>query len=282
DDLPTLKCFSLICYDSTQGYDNLILPLLRRMSYLEELTLYLHILGGSTFISGTHLDNEILSHMPRLHTFSFYFASENAIADPDIHISNSDIEQTFTTIEHRQMACLIDYYSCRKLICRVFSLPFKFDRLENITNNIPNIVFNSVNHLKLRDKYPFKHEFFIRLARGFPFLKSLSIDTILAPNWRSHEYHRYHIDWCSIVEYPHLISLNIDSANSYYAEHFLNETKTHLPRLTELKIRYEDLEMVTKNFTRNETQRNCAKVKRLIVKHCIVYPKDVYHYFPLL
>ncbi|CAF3904595.1 unnamed protein product [Rotaria sordida] len=88
NDLPTLKCFSLICYDSTQGYANLILPLRRRMSYLEELTLYLHILGGSTFISGTHLDNEILSHMPRLHTFSFYFASENAIADPDIHISN--------------------------------------------------------------------------------------------------------------------------------------------------------------------------------------------------
>ncbi|CAF1663866.1 unnamed protein product, partial [Rotaria sordida] len=37
DDLSTLKCFSLICYDSTEGYNNLILPLLRRMSYLEEL-----------------------------------------------------------------------------------------------------------------------------------------------------------------------------------------------------------------------------------------------------
>ncbi|CAF1473202.1 unnamed protein product [Rotaria sordida] len=282
DDLSTLKCFSLICYDSTEGYNNLILPLLRRMSYLEELTLYLHILGGSTFISGTHLDNEILSQMPRLRTFSFYFASENAIVDPAIHISNSDIERTFTNIKHRQMACLIDDYSCMKLVCRVFSLPFKFDRLENITNNIPNIVFNSVSHLKLRDKYPFKHEFFIRVARGFPFLKSLSIDTVLAPNWRSHEYHRYHIDWCSIIEYPHLISLDVYSANSYYAEHFLNETKTHLPRLTELKIRYEDLEMVTKNFTRNETRCNCAKVKRLIVKHRIGYSKDVYHYFPLL
>ena len=71
-------------------------------------------------------------------------------------------------------------------------------------------------------------------------------------------------------------------ANSYYVEHFLNETKTYLPRLTELKIRYEDLKMVTKNFTRDETRRNCAKVKRLIVEGCIVYPKDVYHYFPLL
>ncbi|CAM4808853.1 unnamed protein product [Rotaria magnacalcarata] len=282
DDLPILKCFSLICYDSTPGYDNLILPLLRRMSYLEELALYLHILAGSTFISGTHLDNEILSHMPRLHTFSFYFASENAIVDSTIRISNSDIERTFANTEHRQIGCLVDYYTCGKLICRVFSLPFKFDRLANITNNIPNIVFNSVTHLELRDKYPFKHEFFIRLARGFPFLKSLSIDTILAPNWRCREHHLYHIDWCSIVEYPHLISLDIDSANSYYVEHFLNETKAHLPRLTELKVRYKDLEMVTKNFTRTETRRNCAKVKRLIVRHCVVYPKDVYDCFPLL
>ncbi|CAF5103328.1 unnamed protein product, partial [Rotaria sp. Silwood1] len=260
DSLANLKCFSLICYNSTRGYDNLILPLLRRMSYVEELSLYIHILGGSTFISGIHHNNKILSHMPRLHTFSFYFASENTVADSAICISNSDIQQTFTNIKHRQIGSLIDYDSCRKLICRVFSLPYKFDRLTNITNNTPNIVFNSVTHLKLRDKYPFKHEFFIRLARGFLFLKSLSIDTILAPNWRADEYHLKHIDWCSIVEYPHLISLDIDSANIYYAEHFLNETKTHLPCLTELKIRYEDLEMVTKNFTRNETRRNCTKV----------------------
>ncbi|CAF5021397.1 unnamed protein product, partial [Rotaria magnacalcarata] len=227
DDRPILKCFSLICYDGTAGYDNLILPLLRRMSYLEELTLHLHILSGSTFICGTHLDNEILGHMPRLHTFSFYFASENTIVDPTIRISNSDIERTFANIEHRQIGCLIDYYTCRKLICRVFSLPFKFDRLSKITNNIPNIVFNSVTDLELCDKYPFKHEFFIRFARGFPFLKSLSIDTILAPNWRCREHHLYHIDWPSIVEYPHLMSLDIDSANSYYVEHFLNETKAH-------------------------------------------------------
>jgi hypothetical protein len=251
------------------------------MSCLEELTLYIHILDGSTFISGTHLDNEILIHMPRLHTFTFYFASEKDIVDPSIRISTSDIERTFTNIKHRQMASMVDYRHAKRLICRVFSLPFKFDRLVNITNNLPDIIFNSVTHLSLRDKYPFNYEFFIRLVRAFPFLKHLSINTILSPHWRCHVDHR-NKDWCSIVEYPLLISLDIESANDYYAEHFLNETKTHLPRLTELKIRYEDLEMVTKNFTRNETRRNCAKVKRLIAEHYMAYPKDVYHYFPLL
>jgi hypothetical protein len=62
DSLPNLKCFSLTSYRGTRGYDILVVPLLRRMLNLEELTLYLHILGGSIFISGSDLDNEILVH----------------------------------------------------------------------------------------------------------------------------------------------------------------------------------------------------------------------------
>ena len=83
-------------------------------------------------------------------------------------------------------------------------------------------------------------------------------------------------------KYPHLISLDINYVYSYYAEHFLNDTKTHLPRLTGLKVYYETLKTVTNNFTREETRRTCAKVKRLIVEHDIIYPKEVYCYFPLL
>jgi hypothetical protein len=219
------------------------------MSCLEELALYVRILDGSTFISGTHLDNEIHIHMPQLHTFSFYFTSEHSITDPAIRLSSSDIERTFTHMEHRQVACMVDYFESIGMICRVFSLPFKFHRIQDIGNNIPDIVFNSVTYLKLQDNDAFKHVFFVRLARAFPFLKSLSIYNFLPPNWRFHEYHHYHIDWCSIVEYPHLIFLDINEVNSYYVEHFLNETKTYLPRLTELKIHYENLKIVTKNFT---------------------------------
>jgi hypothetical protein len=195
-----------------------------------------------------------------------------------------DIERTFTDREHRQMSCMVDYLPSIRMIWirRVFSIPFKFHRLENIGNNIPNIIFDSVTHLKLSDDDPFKHEFFVRLARAFPFLISLSIWNMQAPFFRCHEYHLRDKDWCSSVEYPHLISLDINYVLPYYAEHFLNDTKTHLPRLTELKIRYETLKTVTNNFTREETRRTCAKVKRLIVEHGIVYPKEVYCYFPVL
>ena len=273
----------MISYNPTRQYDELVLPLLRRMSHLEELTLYIHILDGSTFISGTYLDNEILIHMPRLHTFTFYFASENAVAGPVIQLSNMDIERTFADERYRHTGYMVDYFTSSRNICyRVFSLPFKFDRLKYVTNNIPNIMFESVTYLKLRDDEPFKHEFFVRLARAFPFLKSLSIWNLEAPFFTLHEYHLRDKDWCSIVEYPHLISLNIRYTHHHYVEHLLNDTKTYLPRLTQLEILYDNLKTVTNNFTRDETRCNCAKVKRLIVGGCIAYPKEVYYYFPLL
>ncbi|CAF4168153.1 unnamed protein product, partial [Rotaria sp. Silwood2] len=93
---------------------------------------------------------------------------------------------------------------------------------------------------------------------------------------------RYFLDWCSIIEYLHLISLDVERANPYYIEHFLNETKTRLPCLTKLKVNYGDLKQVTENFSRDEMRLNCGRVKRLIVERSIVYPEYVYHYFPLL
>jgi hypothetical protein len=252
------------------------------MSQLEELTLYIRITNGATFITGTHLDNEILIHMPQLHTFTFYITSETVINNPVIRVSSDDIQQTFTNIKNRQIFCMVDYLADLNIICRVFSIPFKFHCLEDFTNNIPDIVFNSVTHLKLWDKDPFKHEFFVRLARAFPFLKYLIIWNIQQPFWRSDEFELLKKDWHSIVEYPHLILIDIESAHIHYVEHFLNETKTRLPCLTQLNIKYNDLEKVTKNFTRAETRHNCARVKRLIVEGPIVYSKDVYHYFPLL
>ncbi|CAF3672342.1 unnamed protein product [Rotaria socialis] len=87
---------------------------------------------------------------------------------------------------------------------------------------------------------------------------------------------------CSIVKYPHLISLDIIFVNVDYVDQFLNESKTHLPRLTELKVQFHALKEVTKTFTQDATRLNCATVKRLIVEDSIVFSEDVYRYFPSL
>ncbi|CAM4986823.1 unnamed protein product, partial [Rotaria socialis] len=99
----------------------------------------------------------------------------------------------------------------------------------------------------------------------------------MSNNWNSKDNQLY-----SIVEYPYLISLCILVSHIDYVEQFLNETKTHLPHLTKLRVDYDQLAVVTNNFTRDTTRLNCAKVKQLIIEKTLVHSKDFNVYFPLL
>ena len=78
--------------------------------------------------------------MPRLHTFTYYFASEKEIDnDTDIGIFNSDIQRSFTNITYEQVTSLINYLEPCKMISDICSVPFKFHFLQHIGNNNPNI-----------------------------------------------------------------------------------------------------------------------------------------------
>jgi hypothetical protein len=252
------------------------------MSHLEELTLHVCILNRPTFVDGIHLQNEILIHMPRLDKLTFYINTTNKINGPIHRLCNDDIQRTFSNINHRQVISIVDYFGTYRAACHVFSLPFPFYRLEWITNNLPAIVFSSVTHLRLSDRVPFKHEFFIRIAQSFPSLQYLFVQNIRSPLWNFDNHFSINDHPCSIVEYPHLTSLNIEFVNIDYVDQFLNESKTHLSCLTELTIRFDALKNVTENFTRDATRRNCTKVKRLIVSDPIDFSEDVYRYFPSL
>ena len=193
------------------------------------------------------------------------------------------ISKELTYIGHQCMASIINYINSREALCSIFSLPFAFDRLEDIGNVFPDTIFNYVTYLLLQDVIPFNHEFFIRVARAFPLLNhfrimnfksqlSCNLNTFSSDNNQSFP----------IAQYPYLTSLDMRSGNLDYVEQFLNETKTYLLCLTELTVSYNDLRIVTKSFTREETRRNCAKVKRLIMITILVHSKDFYLYFPSL
>lgn len=277
-----MKCFSLTYY-RLKAYDTQVIPLLRRMSHLEELTLYLSFRNRSVFVDGTQLYNEILIHMPELRTFTFYIRTEISIVNSVQQLSTNDIQETFNKRQYQQVACVVNYEFTIG-ICHVFSLPFSFDRLEYLGNKFPNIIFNHVTLLKLDDSVAFKHEFFVRIARSFPLLKELHIlnGTSQFFFWDDEQiYFRYHISY-SIVEFPHLTSLHMKFAGRDYVEQFLNNTKTNLPRLTKLEINYYDLANVTDNFTRDATRINCAKVKYLILDNIMVHSRDFHLYFPSL
>ncbi|CAF1325546.1 unnamed protein product [Rotaria sordida] len=148
DKLFNLKCFSLKSFFRFKQYDK-ILSLLRRMSNLEKLTLYLPIEGRNRVIDGTYVQHDILDHMPQLHSFTFYICTYVETVDLSYKLSSEDIQQTLTNIGQQHAI--------------------------NLGNKFPNIVFSYVTHLLVQDTDPFEHEFFMRIARSFPLLKHLRI-----------------------------------------------------------------------------------------------------------
>ncbi|CAF3760973.1 unnamed protein product [Rotaria socialis] len=281
DDLPNLKCFSLICDCSGKQYDVKIVPLLRRMFNLEELTLNIIIEDRTRFIDGTHLKNEVFVRMPQLYKFTFHISTETKLQHLVHGLSSDDIQKTFSNIGYEQVACVINY-CYRSAECHIFSLPPVFDTLHSIGNTFPFIVFSYVTSLQVHDDVPFKHEFFLRVAKFFPSLKRLNVLNIKSESQISDNIASTDNQLSSIVEYPHLISLHLGLSHTDYYEQFLNNTRTHLPRLTQLKVNYKRLTFVTENFTRDATRLNCTNVKRLLIREQLVHSKDFYIYFPVV
>jgi len=67
----------------------------------------------------------------------------------------------------------------------------------------------------------------------------------------------------SIIEYPHLITLDLVQTHENYLEQFLNNTKMHLLNNIYLRVDYNSLQGVTDNFTRDTTRMNYDKIEYL-------------------
>ena len=265
-----MKCFSLTCSCSHYIYVTHIVPLLRRMVNLAELTLNITIDDESIFLNGTRINDDFLVYMSQLQKFQFHFCIKNEL------YSIEDIQRSFTNIGYENVQCIAESIAVQK-VWHMFSVPFVFDYLGFIGNTFPNIVFTGVIDLQVSDMIPFKHEFFVRISRSFPFLKKMAVSNskpqspILAQSNSDH----------SIIEYPYLVSLSLEYAHIDYIEQFLNRTKTSLPQLKKLTVNYDPLLIVTENFTRETTRLNCMKVKHLAVDKMLVHSQEFYTYFPL-
>jgi hypothetical protein len=263
-----------------EQYDK-ITSLLRRMSNLEKLTLDISIKSRNSVIDGTFVQHDIFDCMPQLHSFIFYICTYVETVDLSSKLSNEDIQQTLTNIGLENVTSFVNYVSDERAACSIFSLPFQFDYLKDLGNKFPNILFNFVTYLHVKDNDPFRHEFFVRIARSFPLLKYLRIYNIRSS--LSVDLMTFSSDNCqlySTIEYPHLTTLDLCYAHREYVEQFLNETKTYMPCLTKLSAMVRDLLVVTKHFTRKETRRNCVKVKTLFMREVLLHFEGFCDYFP--
>ncbi|CAF1518188.1 unnamed protein product [Adineta steineri] len=277
-DLPNLKCFSFSHHLGTSLYNELILPLLYRMSNLEQLSLYLRISFRQTFIDGNDLKQNILNRMSRLNQFTFYICSSMIIHNQMILPSTEDIQRTFIHFPINPIVSYVDYFpEAKRCQCHIYSYPSPVDYYDEITNNFPGGLFTNVRHVSLFDEeHPFEHDFFVQIQKSFPFIERLGVFNHKPQNSKP-SYQSNTNQSLDVIKYSFLNVLNIINAHDDYIEQFLFDTKTHFQNDIILYIKYECLERVTNNFTRDITRRNCAKIKTLRLDDAGAYFADDPH-----
>ncbi|CAF4786337.1 unnamed protein product, partial [Rotaria sp. Silwood2] len=238
--LRKLKCFSLTSECYTQFYDNGVVSLLRRMSNLEELTLFLSVERiESTYIDGIQLYDEILIFMPQLNKFTFSINTlvVNRYVTIDLP-SNDDIQHSFSKRRYQQVGSYVDdKLTNNERRCHVYSLPYQFDSFLHLNSCFQGGMFDKVRSLAMTDQHPFEHELFKKISRDFPYLQKLVVLNSTPQKNKQRT--------SSLITFVHLIKLDLHLAHIDYVEQFLLERNTRLPHLRNLVIEYEQLAMVT-------------------------------------
>ncbi|CAF3611101.1 unnamed protein product [Rotaria socialis] len=258
--LPKLRCFSLSCRLSLYCYDTIIIPLLHRMSNLEQLSLYLSHVHRNRFINGNDLKQNIVDYLPELNQFRFNIHSTMLL--------NNEI-----------ISCVNYFLGDNEGECLIYSYPYTLRHYYKIANNFPGGLFPCVHEVSLFDEHPFEHEFFIRIQRSFPFMKRLIINNRKAQKEKQCKKLKNTNQDLLVIEYSHLQCLILNEAHHDYVEQFLLDTKTRLPYGVDLFVDYKPLKRVTYNFKRDATQINCSKVRYICSDTNFRFPKHFKDYF---
>ncbi|CAF4087833.1 unnamed protein product [Rotaria sordida] len=261
-------------------YDTIVIPLLHRMSNLEELRLYFNCSREESFVDGNDLKTNILIHLPRLTTFKFNIFSFIDHYNQSDLLSNEDIRNTFRDFSNNEIISCVDYFPDEKKgQCHIYSYPFTLTSYERITNNFPGGLFPYVRKVSLFDEQPFQHEFFIRIQKSFPFIKKLTVSNWKAQNHKQHEKSKDDNRDLSLIHYQHLTSLFLTEVHDDYIEEFLLDTKTALPFNLTLYVDYYSIRRVTHHFKRIETRINCSKINCVYLDNVHHFSKDFRNYF---
>ncbi|CAF4659972.1 unnamed protein product [Rotaria socialis] len=275
-----LKCFSLTSFSITLEYDNQIIPLLHHMSQLEKLTLSLYVDGRTSFIDGTHLNNDIISKMPYLHRFNFDIVTEIVIISNEYLPTSDDVRRPLIEKGYN-VDCYVDYLGTERGRCHIYSVSSTMERMHVITNKFPDGIFMNVRIVYVSDSmHSIEYDFFVRISQAFPLLKDLTVLSTVNQQKSTNELDG-HEQTFSIIEYSHLMTLDLISSHIDYAKQFL--LKTSLPRLSTLGIDYEHLINVTEDFTSSTARANCANLKNIIFRNKPIIPgRKFFTYFPLV
>jgi hypothetical protein len=228
------------------------------MSNLERLGLYVTIGRNTTVIDENYLKKNILSSLIKLNEFQFFITSHMSSGMQLNLSSTKDIQQTFIDFKTNSIISYVDYFPERNE-CKyhIYSYPSKMTYYNDITNNFPGGLYEYVREVSLFDEKPFEHEFFLRIQKSFPLMERLWVNNKKPQNCKESN------ENLALIQYSSLREIRIGNVHDDYIEEFLFDTKTHLSKNVNLYIKYEFLERVTHNFTRESTRINCTKVHQL-------------------
>jgi hypothetical protein len=241
----------------THVYDELIVPLLQRMLYLEKLDLTLKIQRRKGLVDANDLKENIINYMSRLNHLTFNIRSFNTLPIQMNILSNEDIQCIFKHCSDNQIISSIDYFPEKQFsYCHIYSYPYKLKYYLNISNNFPGGLFPFVVKVCLYDERPFEHEFFLQMEKSFPLMKILTVENGKPQKNKLHNDNRD----ISPIKYLHLTKLRLTRIHDDYIEQFLVDTKMSLPNNVRLFVLHESLARITNNFKRDATRANCAKI----------------------
>jgi len=255
----------LTCILKIDYYDEILLPLLHRMSKLEELRLYLKCSRRASFIDGNNLKANIIYFLPRLKKFAFVICSMIIDYKKMNLLTNEDIQNTFGGFPNKNINSYVDYFPNKnESQCYVYSFPFTLTSYERITNNFPGGLFTFVRKISLFDERAFEHDFFRRIQKSFPFMEGLTVVNWHAQNKKLQNVNEY----STLIHYHHLTCLDLLEVHDDYIEEFLLDTKTSLPFNIKVYVYYEAIRRITCDFQRTETRINCSKM------NCVYSSRD--------
>jgi hypothetical protein len=251
------------------------------MSQLEKLTLSLCVCNRTSFIDGNHLNNNIINTMPYLHTFIFDIVTECVTIDQEHLQSSYDIQRPLIQKGYH-VACYINYLPAGIHRCHIYSLPVTMKYINPITSKFPfDDIFIYVRKLCVKDRRSsIEYDFFIRIPQAFPLLEDLTVLNYEKQNKRFE-----HEQMSSIIEYSHLMTLNLGRSHVDHAKQFLLDTNICLPCLRTLIIDYGNLVNVTENFTNNTVRDKCKNLKMIkFLKDFTkgIVDKNFSNYFPFV
>jgi hypothetical protein len=249
------------------------------MHNLEELDLSISVFGR--IVDGNDLKTNIMNHMLQLNKFTFNIRSFSRFSNQVNLPSNDGIQYTFKDFKDNQIISCVDYFpETEKGQCHVYSYPYQLRQYNNLTNNFPGGLFKCVREVSLFDEHPFEHEFFLRIAQSFPLMKKLTIVNRKQQSKKRFIGTKNDNQDLSIIKYSHLIELDLKRIHKDYVTQFLHDRKTCLPNNLDLSVDYRLVKKMTRNFRRNTTRNNCAKLRYINFTWKSPFPEYFKDYFP--